>query len=178
MPNGASAAVNPAPVSTVGCRSHRESRVASNGVHDRNRGSQMLMVFGLGALLGVMATALWMQHIQTQSTETVVAGAATADEPPDLATSDAIAPSTLVRRDGMYLVGTDLAPGRYVTRGTGAACYFAVTSDLSGSLRSVVTTYFGDAFGRRVELAVGQYFETDECGRWTREAVRSPEQDQ
>ncbi|WP_419553523.1 hypothetical protein [Candidatus Poriferisodalis sp.] len=146
-------------------------------MHDRNRVLRMLTVFGVGVLLGVTATAVWLQRTQTASTETVVAGAA-ADEPPDLATSDATAPSTFVRRDGMYLVGSDLAPGRYVTRGTGAACYFAVTSDLSGSLRSVVTTYFGDAFGRRVELADGQYFETDECGRWTREAVPTAEEDQ
>ncbi|WP_428119937.1 hypothetical protein [Candidatus Poriferisodalis sp.] len=147
-------------------------------MHDRNRALRMLMVFGLGVLLGVTATALWMQRIQTQSTETVVAGAATADEPPDFASLDASAPTTFVIRDGMSLVGTDLAPGRYVTRGAGAACYFAVTSDLSGSLRSVVTTYFDDAFGRRVELAVGQYFETDECGRWILEAVPSTGEDQ
>lgn len=72
----------------------------------------------------------------------------------------------LTQRDGMYLVGTDLTPGRYVATGTGSACYYATLRDLSGSLDAIVTTHFGDAWGRRVELDEGEYFETDACGAW------------
>ncbi len=124
----------------------------------------------LGLVIGAVAMAAWLGRTESS---TVVAGPA-AEPTREISGS----PSTVVLRDGMYLVGTDLLAGRYVTRGTGAACYYAVTSDLSGSLRSVVATYFGDAFGRRVNLADGQYFETDECGSWTREALPPPIDDQ
>ena len=77
-----------------------------------------------------------------------------------------------VTQDGMYLVGTDILPGRYVARGGGSLCYLAVTSDASGNLRSIVRTYFGDAWGRRVELEEGQFFETDACGTWQLEPTQ------
>lgn len=127
----------------------------------------------LGIVLGAAAMAAWLGRAETEQVSTVVAGPASGETG-----GSSGAASTVVLRDGMYLVGTDLMEGRYVTRGTGGACYYRVTSDLSGSLRSVVTTYFGDAFGRRVNLAEGQYFETDECGGWTREAALPPELDQ
>ncbi len=77
-----------------------------------------------------------------------------------------------MQRDGMYLVGTDVTPGRYVATGTGSACYYATVSDLSGALDAVITTHFGDAWGRRVELDEGEYFETDACGSWLLESPR------
>ncbi len=88
-------------------------------------------------------------------------------------TDDQIQPRDFVTQDGMYLVGSDIAPGRYVASGTGSLCYLAVTSDATGNLESVVRTHFGDAYGRRVELEDGQFFETDACGNWQLElAVR------
>ncbi|WP_419840174.1 hypothetical protein [Candidatus Poriferisodalis sp.] len=140
--------------------------------------ARRLLLVGLGVLLGISATAVWAQRFRNQPNETVTATAAQHSSASDLPSWDLIGPPTFASVDGMYLVGDDLAPGRYVTRSTAAACYYAVTTDLSESLRSVVTTYFGDAFGRRVELAEGQYFETDECGRWHREALLSPTEDQ
>ena len=122
-------------------------------------------------LLGVAASSQWLQPSASQRIE---AGGATAAAPEDAASDVPLAskgPTTRTRRDGMYLVGTDLVPGRYVSRGIGPACYYAVATDLGGSLRSVVTSHFGDAFGRRVELGDGQYFETDACGDWALEAA-------
>ena len=127
-------------------------------------------VFLLGAAVALAAVAVWSQRERPQPAETVTVPAATGD----LLRSSALqAPlvAAAVLHDGMYLVGTDLQPGIYVARSILPACYFAVTTDLSGSLASVVTTYFGDAFGRRVELEADQYFETDECGVWTQEAL-------
>lgn len=125
-------------------------------------------VFLLGAAAALAVVAVWSQRAQPQPAETVTAPAATGDL---LRSSMTQAPvvSAVALRDGMYLVGVDLQPGVYVTRSVRPACYFAVTTDLKGTLSSVVTTYFGDAFGRRVELKADQYFETDECGVWNRE---------
>lgn len=126
-------------------------------------------VFLLGAAVALVSVVVWSQRTQSQAVETVTVPAATGDASGSSAAQAPVVPAAVLH-DGMYLVGVDLQPGTYVTRSIQPACYFAVTTDLSGSLASVVTTYFGDAFGRRVELEDDQYFETDECGVWTQEA--------
>ena len=145
------------------------------GTMIRRRGSLFtlasVLVAGIG--IGWFAAAQWgslpvpAEHSQV----TTVAGAEQAPtavpEVPWISH-----PPELMRRDGMYLVGTDVAPGRYVATGTGSACYYAAVNDLSGSLNAIVTTHFGDAWGRRVELDEGQYFETDACGSWRLESLR------
>lgn len=125
-------------------------------------------LFGLGVAATLASMAVWAQRPQPPSAQTVTVAATSSHSLDGLVTRVPLLPS-VVLRDGMYKVGVDLRSGTYVTRGVGAACYFAVTTDLSGSLTSVVKTYFGDAFGRRVELEAGHYFETDECGTWTLE---------
>ncbi len=86
---------------------------------------------------------------------------------------DSPKPRSSVTRDGVYLVGndedSDIVPGRYVAQGEGSLCYLSVTSDATGNLESIERTHFGDAFGRRVELEEGQFFETDACGDWVLE---------
>ncbi len=127
----------------------------------------------LGMVVGAAGMAVWLGRSEPSMVSTVAAASSVGQ------TAAAVGvPASVVHRDGTYLVGVDLMAGRYVTRSIGAACYYAVTTDLTGSLRSVVTTHFGDAFGRRADLADGQYFETDECGGWTREAPLPPGPDQ
>ncbi len=141
--------------------------------HGTVRVLRTVAVLAVGVLLGVAAGSHWFQRPASQRIETAAAAAPTPTEAPLDITSDRDDPELQTRRDGMYLVGTDLVPGRYVARGIGPACYFAVMTDLDGSLRSVVASHFGDAFGRRVELVDGQYFETDDCGDWVLEATES-----
>ena len=129
-----------------------------------------ISVFLLGAAVALATVAAWSQRERSQSAETVTVPMATGDSP-DSAMAHAPVLLAVALRDGMYLVGVDLEPGTYVTRSVLPACYFAVTTALDGSLGSVVTTYFGDSFGRRVELKEEQYFETDECGVWTQEGA-------
>ena len=123
-------------------------------------------VFLLGVAVTLASVAVWSQRSPSAETVTVMA---TSENSPDASATQVRIVAAAALHDGMYLVGTDLQPGVYVTHSLLPACYFAVTTDHSGSLASVVRTYFGDAFGRRVELEADQYFETDECGIWTPE---------
>ena len=132
---------------------------------------RVLAVLAVGALFGATAAALWFQRPASQLIETVAAAAPEPSEAPLDVASTSRGPAFRTWRDGMYLVGVDLAPGRYVTRGIGTGCYFVVATDPNSSLRSVLASHFGDAFGRRVELEDGQYFETDACGNWVLEAT-------
>ncbi len=128
-----------------------------------------VLVIGIG--VGWFAAVQWgpFPTADEQPQVSTVAGAElTPVAQPEVPSSSRL--PALMQRDGMYLVGTDVAPGRYVATGTGSACYYAAVSDLSGSLNAVVTTHFGDAWGRRVELDEGEYFETDACGSWLLES--------
>lgn len=135
----------------------------------RQRGALVALgsVLAVGVGIGWFAAAQWgpvpKPGEQSQVVTVTDAGLAPAAQPDVPST---LRMPALIRRDGMYLVGTDVAPGRYAATGTGSICYYAAVSDLSGSLNAVVTTHFGDAWGRRVELDEGEYFETDACGTW------------
>ena len=134
----------------------------SQGAQIRTR--SMIAVLAVGLLVGVGLGALWSPR-SGDSAEIVTAGAVV--EPSNrLATG----PTGTAPVDGMYLIGVDLIPGRYVAHGSGSVCFYSVTSDLSGDYHSIVTSHFGDAHGRRVELRDGRYFETDGCGSWQLEA--------
>ena len=129
------------------------------------------LVIGIG--IGWFAAAQWgpLPAPAEQSQLATVADVELAPAAQPEVLSSARLPE-LMQRDGMYLVGTDVTPGRYVATGTGSACYYATVSDLSGALDAVITTHFGDAWGRRVELDEGEYFETDACGSWLLESPR------
>ncbi|WP_423916891.1 hypothetical protein [Candidatus Poriferisodalis sp.] len=128
-------------------------------------------VLAIGVGVGWLAAAQWgpwprpAAHPQVSTVADLELAPAAQPEPLPFSR-----PLALIQQDGMYLVGTDLTPGRYVATGTGSVCYYAAVTDLSGSLNAVVTTHFGDAWGRRVELNDGEYFETDACGTWQLEA--------
>ncbi len=131
--------------------------------------SVLVIGIGVGWIAGVRWGPLPTPNEQPQ-VSTVSGAELTPAAQPEVPSTSRL--PALMQRDGMYLVGTDVAPGRYVATGTGSACYYAAISDLSGSLNAIVTTHFGDAWGRRVELDEGEYFETDACGSWLLESPR------
>lgn len=125
-----------------------------------------------GVVIGWLAATQWVPHAGSSSDAqaTIIASADLASAAPPEVPSAHL--PVLMQRDGMYLVGNDVRAGRYVATGTGSICFYATVTDLSGSLNAVVTTHFGDAYGRRVELNDGEYFETDACGTWLLEDPR------
>lgn len=140
----------------------------------RRSGSLALLasVLVTGTVIGWLAAAQWgpMQGSSADAQATIIADADLA--PAALPEVPSARLPVLMQRDGMYLVGNDVQAGRYVATGTGSICFYATVTDLSGSLNAVVTTHFGDAYGRRVELNEGEYFETDACGTWLLEEPR------
>lgn len=129
----------------------------------------------LGVVLGAAAVAVALLPLGDggPATERAVARAPLAPAAGATAAVDEPAPveARVIDQDGMYEVGTEIAVGRYRAEGTGSRCYVEVTTDASGELRSVVRTYFGDAWGLRVDLEDGQFFRTDACGGWRRLAT-------
>ena len=81
--------------------------------------------------------------------------------------ADAISPISSIP-DGMWLVGEEVTPGRYVAPG-GETCYWARLSDFRQELDSYKSNYFGS--GRQViEIETSDVgFETSDCGEWIRE---------
>ena len=85
-------------------------------------------------------------------------------------TSDlsAITPSlTAPFQDGMYIVGTDIAPGIWRAPG-GDGCYWARLAGFSGRLADIIANDFEPA-NATVQISPGDKgFETNECGTWTK----------
>ncbi|WP_169310129.1 hypothetical protein [Sanguibacter keddieii] len=75
-------------------------------------------------------------------------------------------PKTSVTQDGVYAVGTQLAPGRYRALGTGDFCYYSVVSSFSGELDAIRINGFS-AYTQEVVITsrdVG--FESSNCSTW------------
>lgn len=74
-----------------------------------------------------------------------------------------------VSGDGTYLVGQDMEPGTYKTKGpaTGSLCYWERAKDSSGEFTSIITnaTPTGTA---RVTVNKGEVFKTQSCQDWTK----------
>jgi hypothetical protein len=70
--------------------------------------------------------------------------------------------------DGMWLVGTDIAPGTYRTT-TSEGCYYERLSDLSGDFDAIIDNAFvDDGNPALVEIApTDAAFDSDGCGTWT-----------
>jgi hypothetical protein len=67
--------------------------------------------------------------------------------------------------DGVYIVGTDLAPGLWRAPG-GSGCYWARLSGFSGELDDISANDFG-VFNPTVQILPGDKgFENNECGYW------------
>ncbi len=83
-----------------------------------------------------------------------------------LIVAEEIAAMSVIARDGLYLVGTDIVAGTYKADGDGTGCYWEITSDASGEFGSLVSNHFGDALGQRIQVRDGQYVSVSDCGEW------------
>ncbi|MDY0910894.1 hypothetical protein [Microbacterium sp. CFBP9034] len=69
--------------------------------------------------------------------------------------------------DGGYIVGVSIEPGRYRTTTATSSCYWGVYA--SGTNKDdIVANDFGTAGTAEVTLSIGQDFESDSCGEWTK----------
>ncbi|HEY8543769.1 MAG TPA: DUF1707 domain-containing protein [Acidimicrobiales bacterium] len=75
------------------------------------------------------------------------------------------APSTTIR-DGDWLVGSDIAPGRYRTDATDPDCYWERASDFTRDLGTLLENNLPDR-RKEVTLHDGERFTTYLCGTWT-----------
>lgn len=70
--------------------------------------------------------------------------------------------------DGVYIVGTDLAPGLWRAENVDG-CYWARLSGFSGDLDDVLANDFLSSGSAVVEISPGDIgFETSNCGTWTK----------
>ena len=84
-----------------------------------------------------------------------------------LVVAEEIAAMSVITRDGLYLVGTDIVAGTYKADGDGSGCYWEITNDASGEFGSIAANHFGDALGQRIQVRDGQYVAVSDCGDWT-----------
>lgn len=87
-------------------------------------------------------------------------------ETPDVtqtAEAEAQARLTEDKFDGFYLVGIDMAPGRWRSKGTGDDCYWSRTDEL----QEIIDNHFGLAGGAVTLRASDYQFESQGCGGWT-----------
>ena len=78
--------------------------------------------------------------------------------------------------DGVYAVGVDLSPGRYVTAGSngvvsedgGSKCHWAVLRDFTGSPRSVVASGYPPGAATVTIKPTDAGFETQGCKDWVK----------
>jgi hypothetical protein len=69
--------------------------------------------------------------------------------------------------DGTYIVGTDIAPGRWRAEG-GSGCYWERLSGFGGTLDEIIANDFGSATPVVEIRATDKGFTTSDCGTWTR----------
>jgi hypothetical protein len=74
-----------------------------------------------------------------------------------------------VSGDGEYLVGQDMKPGTYKTKGPGnsSMCYWERAKDSSGDFNSIITNDAPTGTSR-VTVKKGEVFKTQGCQDWTK----------
>jgi hypothetical protein len=79
-------------------------------------------------------------------------------------------PGAPIAEDGTYIVGTDVTPGTWRSRGGGSfACYAARLSGFGGTLNDIISNEIGTNGGLIVTIARSDAgFETSGCGKWER----------
>jgi hypothetical protein len=70
--------------------------------------------------------------------------------------------------DGVYLVGTEVAPGTYRASSPGDYCYWERLSGLSGEFDDLITNGLGAADSTVTISGSDTAFSTDGCGSWQR----------
>jgi hypothetical protein len=78
------------------------------------------------------------------------------------ATAEALGAMTQPRGSGFYLVGVDIAPGKWESQGTGDDCYWARYD----SSQEILDNHFGRAGGTVTIRATDYQVEFDDCGTW------------
>ncbi|WP_327315759.1 hypothetical protein [Streptomyces sp. NBC_01235] len=137
-----------------------------------------LVALGMGAGMGGGADAGDGEAATPAPTVTVTAaakGAAptkTAAKPttPTAKPTDTTAASAAkISGDGEYLVGQDMKPGTYKTKGPtdGSMCYWERAKDSSGDFDSIITNGTPTGTGR-VTVKKGEVFKTQGCQDWTK----------
>lgn len=67
------------------------------------------------------------------------------------------------KKDGVYIIGLNMAPGRWRSNGAGAKCYWEKTS----ATQEIIDNHLGPA-SVIVDIAPGDFqFKADGCGTWT-----------
>ncbi|MFC5027843.1 hypothetical protein ACQFX6_17245 [Streptomyces sp. DSM 41987] len=136
-----------------------------------------LVALGLGAGMGGGANAGdGMAATPAPAVTAAAKGAApaptkTAAKPTTPTTQPArttAAPTAKISGDGEYLVGQDMKPGTYKTKGPtdGPMCYWARSKDSSGDFDSIITNGTPTGTGR-VTVKKGEVFKTQGCQDWT-----------
>jgi hypothetical protein len=83
-------------------------------------------------------------------------------------------PSNVIDKEGTFIVGTDIVPGRYRTTG-GDDCYWERDRDLKGGIDSIIDNG-GISGGQQViEIVPSDVaFKTHGCGTWTSVSEEAP----
>jgi hypothetical protein len=68
--------------------------------------------------------------------------------------------------DGIYVVGSDIAPGTYRSNG-GGSCYWARLRNLGGGLDSIIANHIGGGPQTVTISPTDAGFETSGCGEWS-----------
>jgi hypothetical protein len=77
-------------------------------------------------------------------------------------TTPTINPLTLMRNDGFYLVGTDIAPGLWRSQGSSNDCYWEIDTRTG----DIISNHFGMAGGTMYIPASAFEVRLEDCGNW------------
>jgi Bacterial Ig-like domain (group 2) len=70
--------------------------------------------------------------------------------------------------DGMYMVGSEIAPGTWRADGTGTSCYWARLRGFGGTLAEIIANSFGPLPAIVTILPADVGFASTRCGTWTK----------
>jgi len=83
-------------------------------------------------------------------------------------TASISAPKATLTKNGTYKVGSQIAPGTYISSASAEGCYWERRSSAGSSLSGVVANDFADGQQIVTITAKDRYFKTTDCGTWTR----------
>ena len=82
------------------------------------------------------------------------------------ATTTPAGPATTIRKDGTYMVGTQIEPGTWQATG-GSFCYWERMKDLTGGFGSILDNGLESGQQLVTILPTDKAFKTQGCGTWT-----------
>lgn len=112
-----------------------------------SRGKKVLIGIGIYFAVGIIAAGIISQTDSFKNAGTRSGGE----------TTNASAPKINWKKAGMYKVGSDLPSGEYLIQPQGDAAYYAVSTDSSGSLNSIITNDLLGGCSVYVTVRDGQY---------------------